>query len=181
MILRHKVWLAVRTLRRKALPLDRTPILTTSTPEGARDYLVPTACTPGVLRAAAVAADSSRDPDIAGMDATSRSRSVSRRGPARRSPAGVHAGRLEISFATENLVFSILEPLMGPVDALIGRDAAAAIPADAVLRSDRALRDRTSPICGPAWSWWICRRRSRRQFLLFRGCDRACGDVRGSS
>jgi aspartyl-tRNA synthetase len=86
---------------------------------------------------------------------------------------------LEISFATENLVFAILEPLMARLMALIGRDAPhpfRRMPyAEAIatygsdkpdLRPGMALRDVTEPF-------------KASNFSVFRGAIDGGGEVRG--
>ncbi len=94
--LRHRIVKATRDFLDEHGFLEiETPILSNPTPEGARDFLVPSRLTPGiVLRAAAGAA---------AIQATAASRGAGevfpdrallpRRGSARRPPAGVHADR----------------------------------------------------------------------------------------
>jgi len=86
---------------------------------------------------------------------------------------------LEISFATENLVFSILEPLMGRLMALIGRDAPQPFRrmpyAEAMarfgsdkpdLRAGMELKDLSAPFAAS-------------NFSVFRGAIEGGGEVRG--
>jgi hypothetical protein len=93
--LRHEVVQAIRTHMHEHDFLEiETPILTKSTPEGARDYLVPSRVQRRLVRAAAVAAALQADPDDLGLRALLPDRSLlPRRGPAGRSPARVHAAR----------------------------------------------------------------------------------------
>ncbi len=96
LVLRHEI---VRTMRDTLYGEDflevETPILTRSTPEGARDFLVPVAPATGVLvRAAAVAPAVQAAADDERLRALLPDRPLlPRRGPARRPPARVHAAR----------------------------------------------------------------------------------------
>jgi aspartyl-tRNA synthetase len=182
LILRHKAALAIRRYFDEQGFLEiETPILTKSTPEGARDYLVPSRVHHGEFFALPQSPQIFKQIlMIGGLDRYFQIVKCFRDEDLRadRQPEFTQVD-LEISFATEDLVFSILEPLMGHLMALIGREAPRPLRrmpyADAIatygsdkpdLRCGMELRNISEPFATTAFS-------------LFRDALTNGGEVRG--
>jgi aspartyl-tRNA synthetase len=182
MIMRHRATMAIRQYFDEQGFLEvETPMLTKSTPEGARDYLVPSRVHPGEFYALPQSPQLFKQIlMIAGLDRYFQIVKCFRDEDLRadRQPEFTQVD-LEISFATEELVFAMLEPLMERLMALIGHDAPRPflrLPyADAIARYGS---DKPDLRCGMAIAN-LSAAFEGSEFSVFRDAIAAGGEVRG--
>jgi aspartyl-tRNA synthetase len=180
--LRHRVTMEVRKYFDEQGFLEiETPMLAKSTPEGARDYLVPSRVHPGEFYALPQSPQIFKQIlMISGIDRYFQIVKCFRDEDLRadRQPEFTQVD-LEMSFATENLVFSTIEPLMGRLMALIGREAPRPflrMPyAEAIARYGS---DKPDLRCGMEISD-LSAAFAESSFAVFRGAIDSGGEVRG--
>jgi aspartyl-tRNA synthetase len=130
-ILRHRVNSVIRRYFDEQGFLEiETPILTKSTPEGARDYLVPSRVHPGEFFALPQSPQLFKQIlMVAGMDRYVQICKCFRDEDLRadRQPEFTQVD-VEMSFARPDTIFGVIEPLMQQVFAVIGREITAPFP-----------------------------------------------------
>ena len=120
----------------------QTPILTASSPEGARDFLVPARLHPGRFYALPQAPQQFKQlAMVAGFDRYFQIAPCFRDEAARadRSPGEFYQLDFEMSFATQEDVFAVLEPVMAGVFEEFGGGRAVSAPPFARIPYDAAL------------------------------------------
>jgi aspartyl-tRNA synthetase len=140
-ILRHRVTsVARRYFDENGFLEIETPILTKSTPEGARDYLVPSRVHPGEFFALPQSPQLFKQIlMVAGMDRYVQICKCFRDEDLRadRQPEFTQVD-VEMSFARPDTIFGVIEPLMQQIFAVIGRDITTPFPrmpyAEAIAR-----------------------------------------------
>ena len=166
--LRHRVTMAVRQYFDSQQFWEvETPVLTRSTPEGARDYLVPSRVHPGEFYALPQSPQIFKQIlMIAGTDRYFQIVKCFRDEDLRadRQPEFTQID-VEMSFATRELVVATIEPMMAAIFRVIGRDIQMPFPrmtyADAIakygsdkpdLRVGMAIADLSSEFTGSSFS-----------------------------
>jgi aspartyl-tRNA synthetase len=181
-VLRHRLTMAIRKYFDANGFLEiETPILTKSTPEGARDYLVPSRVHPGEFFALPQSPQIFKQIlMIAGMDRYVQICKCFRDEDLRadRQPEFTQVD-VEMSFARPETIFGIIEPLMRDIFAVIGREIETPFPrmsyADAIGRYGS---DKPDLRCGmPIQDFSELFRES--SFRVFRDIVAAGGTVRG--
>ena len=181
-ILRHRATMEIRKYFDENGFLEiETPMLTKSTPEGARDYLVPSRVHPGEFYALPQSPQLFKQIlMISGLDRYFQIVKCFRDEDLRadRQPEFTQVD-IEISFATEATVFSTLEPLMDRMLRLIGRGATypfLRLPyADAIAKYGS---DKPDLRCGMEIVN-VSEPFRQSPFAVFRGAIDAGGEVRG--
>ena len=153
-VLRSKV---IDSIRRRMIEQGflefQTPILTASSPEGARDFLVPSRLHPGKFYALPQAPQQFKQLlMVSGFDRYFQIAPCFRDEAARadRSPGEFYQLDMEMSFATQDDVFGVIEPVMQGVfeEFADGKPVTpGAVPAHSLPRGDRQVRLRQA---GPA-------------------------------